>query len=306
MNDLIKWVASEGLSNDVYSTMGTIGFAISFIYSIFHGKKYGISLWKMPIILCLTYGGTSLIQNVISVVLDYIRRNHIFGIQTTTMSIVRIFVFIPLIVFPLAKLLKIKWSKACDAVALFPLLMSGINQLPCIFPGCCAGYEIGWGIYNPITNGYHFPTPILETILTLMIFAYLVYRTSKKKHVSDGTLYPLMMILYGIMRFVCEMLRDNEKIVLGQSAMGIHSIFMCLVGLVALYLIKNKRAKEVAPALEVGEITEEDNSEQLDNKVSVVEDAVPAVKQSATKKIKKQKVTNKRKTKIKKKKKKKK
>lgn len=238
MNELIKWVASQGLSNDVYSTMGAVGFVISFVYSIYHGKRYGVSLWKMPIIIYLVDSGLGLIQSVNGEVLEYIRRNHIFGIQTATMSIVRIFVFVPLVIFPLAKIFKIKWSKACDIIALYPLLMSGINQLPCMFTGCCAGYEIGWGLYNPRTHGYHFPTPILETVLTLSIFAYFVYRTHKSKFASDGKLYPLMIVMYGTMRFICEMLRDNEKIILGQSAMGIHAIIMVIVGYIWLYCIK--------------------------------------------------------------------
>lgn len=306
MKELIESVYQQGLSYDLYSWINTAGAVIAVAYSLFHGKKLEIKLWKMVIILAVVFYWQMGIQSVILPVLQYIRYTHFLGINTAVNSIVRTFVLLPIIALPLAKIFKYKFGHICDAIVMFPLLRSAIAQIACIFPGCCAGYEWEYGIYNVKTGNYHFPTPILETILTLIIFAYLVYRIHKRKYVSDGTLYPLMMILYGIMRFVCEMLRDNEKIVLGQSAMGIHAIFMCLVGLVALYLIKNKRAKEVALALEVGEITEEDNSEQLDNKVSVVEDAVPAVKQSATKKNKKQKVTNKRKTKIKKKKKKKK
>ena len=96
-----------------------------------------------------------------------------------------------------------------------------LEETSCIFPGCCAGYPWEHGIYNIKTNSYHFPTQIVETVLTLLIFVYLVSVIKDKKHVSDGSLYPHMMIFYGIMRFVCELLRDNEKILFGVSAVAI-------------------------------------------------------------------------------------
>lgn len=264
----------------------------------------------MLIIIPVVYGGMSVIQSGIWEVVKYVKEIHFLGIQTNVNSIVRIFVFIPLIAFLIAKIFKYKWGHICDSIAMFPLLISGIAQLACIFPGCCAGYEVGWGIYSIRTRGYHFPTPIIETILTLIIFVYLVYRTNKKKYVSDGTLYPLMMVLYGIMRCICEMLRDNEKIILHQSAMGIHAIFMCLVGLLALYLIKKKKAKEAALALAAGatvaESAEDIEHTESEAPASTIEAAKTPAKQNASKKSKKQRISNKRKTKIKKKKKKKK
>ena len=264
MNELIKLAYEQGISNDLYSMINTAGIVIAFIYSVFHGKKYGIPIWKMLIIIPLVYGGMSAIQSGIWQILLLIQKKNFLGIITAVNSIVRIFVFIPLFAWPLAKIFKYKWSRVCDSIAMFPLLISGIAQLACIFPGCCAGYEVGWGIYNVRTEGYHFPTPIIETVLTLIIVAYLIYRTHKQKFVSDGKLYPLMMVMYGIMRCICEMLRDNEKIILGQSGVGIHAIILFVVGLICLRWIKKrdeKKAKEEALAAAEGEATEESKEE---------------------------------------------
>lgn len=243
MNELIKIIAVQGESMTYYGLVNDIALILAILYSLYHGKRYGINLWKMVIIIAFAYAGRIVLQNVIWEALLYIKSAHFLGIQTAVNSIVRIFIFMPLVVWPMAKLFKYKWGHVCDAIAMFLLITSAFAQIGCIFPGCCAGYEVGWGLYNPITGGYHFPVQIFETFLTLIIIAYLIYHTHKTKFVSDGTLYPIMMVLYGFMRYICELLRDNEKIVFGNSAMGIHALFMCVVGLVVLYEMKSKRAK---------------------------------------------------------------
>ena len=309
MNELIQFVAEQRQSTTYYNMIGTVGLVIALLYSLFHATKFKIKLWKAFIIIAVVCFGQMGLQSIILPILQYIRYTHFLGINTAVNSIVRTFVFLPIIALPLAKIFKYKFGRVCDAIVMFPLLRSAIAQIACIFPGCCAGYEWEYGIYNIKTEHYHFPTPILETILTLIIFAYLVYRTHKKKYVSDGTLYPLMMVLYGIMRFICEMLRDNEKIFIGINALGLHAIFMCLVGLIVLYLIKKKKVKAQALEFAVAATAETVADEEQTKKESAPSDvqSVPiVVKQKTPKKSKKRKNANKRKTKIKKKKKKKK
>ena len=309
MNELIKWTYQQGLSYDLYSWINTAGGIVAFLYCLFHGKKFGIKIWKMAIILVVVFFWQIGIQSVIWPVLQYVRDTHFLGINTATNSIVRTFIFVPIIALPLAKIFKYKFGHICDAIVMLPLLKSAIAQIACIFPGCCRGYEFFLGIYNIKTQSYHFPTPLLETLLTLIIFAYLVSRTINKKFVSDGTLYPLMMVLYGMMRFVCEMLRDNEKIFLGINAIGLHAIFICLVGLIALHLIKKKRAKEAALLLAVEAMADTVKEVEHTENETATSDTKPSaahIEQNASKKNKKRKNQNKRKTKIKKKKKKKK
>ena len=266
MNELIQSVAQQGLSMTYYGWICDAGLILSIIYSLYHGKRYGINLWKMVIIIAGAYVGRVALQSGMWEILEIIEEAHFLGIQSVTNSIVRTFIFIPLIMWPFAKIFKYKWGHVCDSIVMFPLLTSAIAQIACLFTGCCKGYEVGWGIYNIRTEGYHFPTPIIETVLTLIIFSYLVYRTHKRKYVSDGKLYPLMMVMYGIMRFICEMLRDNEKIFLGQSGVGIHAIILFVVGFICLYWIKKrdeKKAKEEALAAAESKATEKSDEENI-------------------------------------------
>lgn len=273
MKELIESAYQQGLTHNLYSWINGAGVLIGLAYSLFHGKKLGIKLWKMIIILAIAFGWQVGLQSAFWPILQQIRETHFLGIQTAVNSIVRTFALVPIIAFPLAKIFKYKVGHVCDAIVMLPLLISAIAQLACVFTGCCRGYECAWGIYNVQTNQYHFPTPILETILTLMIFAFLVYCTVKSKFVSEGKLYPTMMIMYGPMRFVCEMLRDNEKIFLGMSAVGVHALIIYLVGSIWIYLIyrkENKLKKQLKAIPE--ETTEEKKEENTEESAGVSSD----------------------------------
>ena len=243
MNDLIRSVAEQGQSMTYYGAICDAGLYIALAYSLFHATKLKIKFWKVTIIIALTYGWQVGLQSAFWPILQYIRDTHFLGISSAVNSIVRTFVFLPIIAFPLAKIFKYKFGHVCDAIVMLPLLRSAIAQIACLFPGCCRGFQCDWGVYNIQTGQYHFPTPILETVLTLIIFAILVGYTIKNKFVSDGKLYPLMMLMYGPMRYICELLRDNQRIFLGSSAVGLHALIITVVGLVWFYLIYRKENK---------------------------------------------------------------
>ena len=257
MNELIQNVAYQGLMSNLYGGVNTAAMVIAALYSLLHGKKIGVPLWKMFVLLLVVHFGMGAILGAFWDVLLQMKEAHVLGITVVVDSIVRVFVFVPLIVFPFAWILRLKWSHACDAIVMFPLLRSALAQLACLFPGCCRGYEWEWGIYNVKTHAYHFPTQIVETVLTLAAFAYLLHLAKKKEYVSDGTLYPMMMILYGIQRFACEMLRDNEKLFLGFSGVAFHAVLMYAVGMVVMLLIVKKQQDAEQTAEESDTLLEE-------------------------------------------------
>lgn len=249
MNTLILKAAELGQSLSLYGTINTVVGIISLLFSIWHAKKLGISLWKALIIIFVIYEAIGLIQSLISPILSTIKDTHFLGIETKVNSIVRVFIFLPLLAIPLARIFRLKWSLVCDAIALHPLLTSALAQIACIFPGCCQGYEVNWGIYSVKTGQYHFPVQILETILTLAVFSYLIYQLYRRKYTSNGMLYPEMMTLYGIARFICEGLRDNEKIFLGCSAVALHAFVLFAVGF-GILLHKQHKEKTSTPTEE--------------------------------------------------------
>lgn len=250
MNQWIYDVYRSGGSQAMYATLGNVGFYIALLYGLFHAWKMKIPIWKVLIIFVGLYVGRLYLLNAIFEILLQMQRNEIFGMKTVTNSVVRSFVFLPLIVHPLAVLLNLKWRKVCDAITMFPLLHVALAQIPCLFTGCCRGYVSSWGVYVAQIEAYCVPVPLIETFLSLLVFGWLVYRTVKRKFVPDGKLYPLMLVMYGAVRFLCEMLRDNEKIALGCSGVGFHAILMCIMGAVWL-LIEKLISKRKSEKLEV-------------------------------------------------------
>ena len=245
----------------MYGWVNTAATIIALLYCLWHGKKLGVPFWKMAIILAVVYLGSGPLGNAIWSVVEYLREIQFLGITRTVNSIVRLFVFFPLLALIPALILHVKWSLACDAIVMYPLLRSCLAQLACIFPGCCAGYPWEYGIYNIRTHGYHFPTQIVETVLTLLIFVYLLSILKDKHYKSDGSLYPHMMIFYGIMRFVCELLRDNEKILFGVSTVAIHAILIFTVGLIWMLILYRRKEKTYGHSIQAVETEEAETCE---------------------------------------------
>lgn len=261
ISELIFKIADSGLTSEMYYGINNAGIVIALLFSLWHCKKLSIPIWKAVILLLGTHFGMNLVGGQVWKLVQYAEEINLFGIETSTNSIVRLFVLHPLIALVFALILRLKGKLTCDAIVMLPLLKSCIGQLACLFPGCCRGLQWQGGIYNIQTETYHFPTPIFETVLTAIIFAYLLYRTIKRNYVSDGTLYPLMMILYGIMRFYCELLRENEKIVFGCSAMALHAVFMCVVGIIWLTICYKKKEIDNEESIQTYEVEDNQGAE---------------------------------------------
>ena len=152
-------------------------------------------------------------------------------------NIVRGFIYIPLIAFPVAKAMRVKWSKMCDFIAPCPCLVHGISHIGCIFAGCCAGYPSNWGFYNYRYDGPAFPVQLFEAATALAIFGLLLYWNRRTQHKTNGKLFPIMMILFGSTRFLWEFARNNEKIWLGCSSLAFHALFMAIIGVISLCCI---------------------------------------------------------------------
>ena len=158
-------------------------------------------------------------------------------------NIVRVFVYVPVAAYPIAKLLKVTWKDICAMLAVGPVAVHAVSHFGCIFAGCCMGYPSKWGIYNVQTQDIRFPSQIVEALIAWLIIAYLLVRGKKYKYVPDGLEYPIMLVLFGSTRFLCEFFRDNEKIVMGCSALAFHALFMFVVGLIAILIIKQKEKR---------------------------------------------------------------
>ena len=92
-------------------------------------------------------------------------------------------------------------------------LLLGTAKLGCFSYGCCYGIDCDFGAVNWFTGTRTFPVQLLEAALTFCIAA-LLYAVSvgrlPKKRLSSGAVYPLGLVLYGVMRFFIQFLRAHE------------------------------------------------------------------------------------------------
>ena len=231
MNRLIEIVAENNLAKEFYDLFFALGFVSVFLFVFLSGQKMKIKAWKTASVVLTVYPTAVLLMFVL-----YWLETGFWGGN----NIVRVFVYIPLIAYPVAKLLKIGYKEILSMLAVGPIAVQGVSHFGCIFEGCCQGYIQQWGIYNPTTGALHFPIQPIEAIISLSIIAYLLIRAKKRGYVPDGREYPLMLVIFGSTRFICEFLRDNYKLFLGISNLAFHALFMFVIGAIWLVLLKKK------------------------------------------------------------------
>src|SRR5262245_62114969 len=111
--------------------------------------------------------------------------------------------------------------KTADLAAPGIALGQAIGRLGCLSAGCCYGKptNLPWGI--TFTSRYAFdnvgvplnvrlhPTQIYESVGTLVLFLYLMWRLPRRKFAGQVILEYL--VLYAALRFVIEFYRDDDR-----------------------------------------------------------------------------------------------
>ncbi|MBQ2898748.1 MAG: prolipoprotein diacylglyceryl transferase [Oscillospiraceae bacterium] len=236
MNAFIEEVVNLGLGKTFYDVFFALGFVSVFLFVFYIGRKMDVKAWKIACIVLTVYPLTVLWMMIL-----YWLETGFFGGN----NIVRVFVYVPVIAYPMAKTFELPYKKVLSMVALGPAAVHAVSHYGCMFEGCCCGYIQDWGLYNPITGKLHFPSQPIEATAALLIVFYLLYRAKKRNYVPDGLEYPLMLALFGSSRFIFEFLRDNEKIWLGCSSLAFHALFMFVVGVIWIIVAKKKSEKEL-------------------------------------------------------------
>lgn len=152
---------------------------------------------------------------------------------------------------------KMPFLLTCDT--LIPSFALGIflTRIGCFLNGCCHGVEtnVPWAV--TFTNNYcavapHLldkplhPTQLYSSLYGFIIFFVTLLVDKHKKF--DGMLFYLFLVLYGVSRFLVELVRyhDNYFCVLGGMEITINqiiSLIMVLFGAIFLAINMNKMKK---------------------------------------------------------------
>lgn len=117
----------------------------------------------------------------------------------------------------------------CAPPVIFILLCM---RLGCFMNGCCGGIEL----CNVIV-----PAQLIEAVGDACIFVFLLYCEAKEQR--KGQLYPLLMMLYGLLRFFVEIVRDTPKDVLLFSRGQLYSIVTLAVALAWIARLRYEKKK---------------------------------------------------------------
>lgn len=155
----------------------------------------------------------------------------------------------------LMRMWKLPWRKTADAFAPGIAVGHAVGRLGCFSAGCC------WG--KPTTSwiGVRFtekaseltgvpidtllvPTQLIEAIANLLIFAFLLWLTKRRKF--EGQIIYTYLMVYAVARFTIEFWRDDPRgSLFGLSTSQFISLVMFAFGLVmTLYHWRRTKAQD--------------------------------------------------------------
>ena len=223
-----------GIANKLYWSCYVLGFIAIFVFNGFYAKHYSIKPAKAVLFTVVSY----VLIYAWTYVLAWVANGFTWGHHNA----IRVYVWFPLVLLLTSKLFKLDSKTAREYMTPSTCIVYGIARMGCNFTGCCYGIPASWGIESVVAGHRVFPVQACEAITSLVIAFIIMHLAKKRGYKPDGTLYPLMMILYGGTRFVWEFFADNTKIFLGLSELALWAFLTFLIGL-CWYLTVNEYNK---------------------------------------------------------------
>ena len=242
LNKLIAFVnALFDNSNIPYVGCYVLGFLTIFVFNTFYAKKFGIGKVRALVMTVLSYALIFAWAFVLAWAESLFTN---WGHHNA----VRVYIWMPALLFVLAKPMAIGWEKACDFIAPSTCIVYGIARFGCLVPGCCRGIPCEWGVYSRAVDRIVFPVQLCEAVTALILAAVALYMNKKKNYNADSRTYFIMLIPYGLSRFVWEFFADNTKVFLNISALALHALLMSVVGIAMLIILHQRDKKKNAVA----------------------------------------------------------
>jgi phosphatidylglycerol:prolipoprotein diacylglycerol transferase len=128
-----------------------------------------------------------------------------------------------------------------DGAAIAVPLGSAIGRIGCFLNGCCAGRPTDGplGIVFPGGAGPVYPTQLIDSGANLLIFAVLLHLAVRHR-LRPGVLWWLFLALYGVSRFLVEMLRTNPPLAFGLTQAQLVSLPVVVAGVAGLAWMMRK------------------------------------------------------------------
>lgn len=218
-----------GITIDTYYLMIFVGFVALAISTIVLAPRFGMSRAR-AVLLAIVVEVVAIIG---ALLLGFVETGS-FG----TMSLFGTILLLPLVMWRIGCYTQVASMRRFLDLALFsvPLQLMFV-RVGCLCAGCCGGIESSWGIAD-MYGVVRVPVQLIEVICGMACYIVLVALPNTNRH--SGTRYPLYMIMYGVIRFVLEFVRYNERILWGVFTLShIWALISIAVGVV-WYLLAHK------------------------------------------------------------------
>lgn len=210
----------------VYLIIGTF---VMTIVSVILKKDYNMCWWKSLVLpWALTVAG------VLSVKLMFLAENGNF----VGLSFFGAVFLIPVFVWPISLIFKIKYSDYLDITAPSVAAMLSVMKINCLVTGCCAGKVLA----NAGTSAeIRFPSQVAEMIVAVIIAVILIILI--KQGLLIHSIFPFFMILYGSTRFVLNLFRETTELFFGMGIGNMWSVLSVFIGVIWMLLRWKNREK---------------------------------------------------------------
>jgi phosphatidylglycerol:prolipoprotein diacylglycerol transferase len=232
-----------------YGLLIAIGIVVGFLSMRNRAKKLGLSEDDiLDLLLYLIIGGLigAKIMYILTNDLFYFVNNPIEIIRSggTGLSFIGIVIAGVLITYWFAKRKKINYWGLLDVLAIGTTLGYAIGRIGCFLNGCCYGIPTdSWiGFRFSVSDYPRYPTQLFNSIGAFIIFLILLRVEPNKKFY--GKTFSWALILYSILTFFVEFLRDNPRHAPLGLTLNQYSTFI-IVPLGIIFLIRLSESEQI-------------------------------------------------------------
>lgn len=236
INQGIIALHDTGLSGIIYQAWIVVVYIVVAVFCLFYRRHYGYDWFRallIPLLFLLSLDIFILLVGwALTGFTTFGQKDFVYGCC-----------FVPLMAIGFGRLMKDDWRRMLDFMTPgFPLALA-VVKISCCFVGCCFGYPVKHGLYNPIFEQELFPVQIMEGIVALIVCFICAFIAKREAYRVTGRMYPIFLILFGGSRFFLEFLRLNIKLFWGISFLALWALLMVAVGVVWLVLDARRERK---------------------------------------------------------------
>lgn len=214
------------------------GYISCLCISTSQNARYGLKKWEAPI-AATAFLAISFLGGKILYVLEH--PTGLGNLQVGGLSLFGAIFLVPPVFWLICRIAKWNFWSVLDLCAHLGLVLLTIVRIGCFVSGCCGG-PILWCGSNPVI----LPIQLFEAGLDLLLLEICLQLQNRQP--QPGSMYPVLMIGYGVIRFGLEFLRKAQK-VFGDFSQSHFLALICVAcGTIALLYIF--RTKNLIPVRE--------------------------------------------------------